>query len=43
MEETSIIDKPLYTGKLLNHVNNGLIKIRTGQRRVGKSLEVGKN
>lgn len=37
MEETTVIDRPLYTEKLLNQVNNGLIKILTGQRRVGKS------
>lgn len=37
MEETIIVNRPLYTGKLLNHVNDGLIKILTGQRRVGKS------
>ena len=37
MEETIIIDRPLYTGKLLGQANNKLIKILTGQRRVGKS------
>lgn len=37
MNETAIINRPLYTGRLLEQVNNGLIKILTGQRRVGKS------
>ena len=37
MKETTIINRTLYTGKLLQQVNNGLIKILTGQRRVGKS------
>ena len=37
MKETLIIDRPLYTGKLLKQVDNNLIKILTGQRRVGKS------
>lgn len=36
MKET-IVNRPLYTDKLLQQVNNGLIKILTGQRRVGKS------
>ena len=37
MEEVCVIDRPLYTGKLLRQVDNNLIKILTGQRRVGKS------
>lgn len=37
MKETNIINRHLYTGKLLKQVDNGLIKILTGQRRVGKS------
>lgn len=37
MEETLIIDRPLYTGRLLKEGNKSLIKILTGQRRVGKS------
>ena len=32
-----IIDRPLYTRRLLQYVDNNLIKILTGQRRVGKS------
>ena len=37
MEETMIINRPLYTEKLLREGNKSLIKILTGQRRVGKS------
>ncbi|MCH5214920.1 MAG: ATP-binding protein [Muribaculaceae bacterium] len=37
MEETRIIDRPLYTARLLKQMNNNLIKVLTGQRRVGKS------
>ena len=36
MEEI-IIDRPLYTNRLMQYQNNNLIKILTGQRRVGKS------
>lgn len=37
MEEALIINRSLYTEKLLAQVDNNLIKILTGQRRVGKS------
>lgn len=37
MEESKIIDRPLYTDRLKKHFGNNLIKILTGQRRVGKS------
>lgn len=37
MEVTLIIDRPLYTARLLKQMNNNLIKVLTGQRRVGKS------
>lgn len=37
MEEINIIDRPLYTNKLKSSIGNNLIKILTGQRRVGKS------
>ena len=32
-----IIDRPLYTDRLRRYIDSGLIKILTGQRRVGKS------
>ena len=38
MEEIKIINRPLYTNKLLQYVDTNLIKILTGQRRVGKSF-----
>lgn len=37
MEETNIIDRPLYTSRLKSFIGKSLIKILTGQRRVGKS------
>ena len=37
MEEIHIINRPSYTEKLISLTNNNLIKILTGQRRVGKS------
>ncbi|MCH5234689.1 MAG: ATP-binding protein [Muribaculaceae bacterium] len=37
MEEIKIIDRPLYTDKLKSYIGKNLIKILTGQRRVGKS------
>ena len=37
MGESNIIDRPVYTNRLKNYVDKNLIKILTGQRRVGKS------
>ena len=36
-EKAIIIERPLYTARLLPYVNKNIIKILTGQRRVGKS------
>jgi predicted AAA+ superfamily ATPase len=35
---TQIIDRPYYTEKLYPYINQSIIKILTGQRRVGKSF-----
>lgn len=37
MEEIKVIDRPLYTNKIKKYIDKNLIKILTGQRRVGKS------
>lgn len=37
MEDKNIIDRPIYTNRLKNYIDKNLIKILTGQRRVGKS------
>lgn len=37
MEETKILNRPLYTDKIFRYADKSLIKILTGQRRVGKS------
>ena len=37
MEETKIISRPLYENKIAPYINKSLVKILTGQRRVGKS------
>lgn len=36
MEESIIINRPLYTDRLKEYIGKNLIKILTGQRRVGK-------
>ncbi|MDE6256819.1 MAG: AAA family ATPase, partial [Muribaculaceae bacterium] len=37
MEETQIIERPLYMNRLLPFIGKNIIKVLTGQRRVGKS------
>ena len=37
MEETQIIERPLYMTRLLPFIGKNIIKVLTGQRRVGKS------
>lgn len=37
MEEIKILNRPLYTDKIFRYADKSLIKILTGQRRVGKS------
>lgn len=37
METTKIIDRPLYTDRIRPYIDKNLIKVITGQRRVGKS------
>ena len=32
-----IIDRPIYTNRIMPFVGKGIIKVLTGQRRVGKS------